>query len=309
MYSLILIVMGSFSVFQNAINTRLNDYSKSPFLSSAVSFIVGGIFLAILLLFQNVGFAISWSTVVNNPWWLWTVGLSGSFSLSVNILLFDRLGSVQTAVLPIVGQIIMGVIIDQFGLFYSPISKLDFWKTLGLLLVIVGMYLAVVLSNRQHTHVSKNVKGKFFWQMMGILAGLIVGLQKAINGRAGIVFHSTVKASLIAFIIGAVTLLIVSMIVHVPLIQRAKDIRTGVKQHWWIIIGGLLGGTYTFLSSWLVPKIGTGEVVVVSLFGQLLFSALIDQLGILEPHRIRVNWIRALGLIMMFIGVICIRMI
>ena len=112
---------------------------------------------------------------------------------------------------------------------------------------------------------------------------------------------------MIAFIIGAVTLLIVSMIVHVPLIQRAKDIRKGVKQHWWIIIGGLSVDVLPLLSSWLVPKIGTGEVVVVSLFGQLLFSALIDQLGILEPHRIRVNWIRALGLIMMFIGVICIQ--
>lgn len=301
--------MGSFSVVQTAINTRLNDYAKSPFLSSAVSFIIGGAFLAIILLFQGKNFLISWSIFTNNPWWLWTVGFSGAFSLCVNILLFPRLGSVQTAILPIVGQIIMGIFVDQFGLFYSPVKKLNLLKLVVLILVIVGMYCVVVISNRDKSSVVKTVKNKFFWQILGIIAGLAVGIQTAINGRAGIVLDSTVKASLVAFIMGAVTLLVISVIIHVPLITRVKDIKNGMRSQCWIITGGLLGSTYTFLSSWLVPKIGTGEVVVVSLFGQLLFSAVIDQLGLFEAKKIPINVIKASGLVIMFLGVICIRMI
>lgn len=38
----------------------------------------------------------------------------------------------------------------------------------------------------------------------------------------------------------------------------------------------ILGAIYVLGCAWLVPQIGTGQVIVLVLFGQLFFSAIID---------------------------------
>ncbi|GIP69435.1 hypothetical protein AWA1501_15980 [Lactiplantibacillus pentosus] len=69
-------------------------------------------------------------------------------------------------------------------------------------------------------------------------------------------------------------------------------------------IGGFLGAAYVFGSAWLVPQIGTGQVVVIALFGQLLFSAIIEQFGWFEAQAQRVKLPRLVGLLLMLVGVI-----
>ncbi|MGZ7885834.1 DMT family transporter [Ligilactobacillus salivarius] len=62
---------------------------------------------------------------------------------------------------------------------------------------------------------------------------------------------------------------------------------------------------YVLGCAWLVPQIGTGQVIVLVLFGQLFFSAIIDNWGLLHS---KVNPI-ILGLITMFIGVVVLHFI
>ncbi len=124
------------------------------------------------------------TTFTHNPWWLWIVGFTGVFGLTVNILLFSRLGSVQIAVLPIFGQMLAGILVDQFGLFYSPISKITPVKLFGLILVLLGMLSVVVFSNKSGK--MSNIRQKnshIYWQLLGVFAGLVIGFQTAINGR------------------------------------------------------------------------------------------------------------------------------
>ena len=61
------------------------------------------------------------SQAFGEPLWIWFGGLLGVVALTGNILLFPHLGAVQTVVLPIAGQIMMGVVIDHFGFFDSPL--------------------------------------------------------------------------------------------------------------------------------------------------------------------------------------------
>lgn len=134
--------MGSGLAIQTAINSRLGSVSGSSFLASMVSFVVGAIFLNVLLILTGTSPLVNMTTITSNPWWIWLGGVLGVIGLTTNILLFPKLGSVQTAVLPIFGQIVMGQIIDQFGLFKSPISKFTIIKLVGLVLVAGGMLLA-----------------------------------------------------------------------------------------------------------------------------------------------------------------------
>ncbi|KRO26360.1 DMT family transporter [Lactiplantibacillus fabifermentans] len=308
-FSIIPVIMGAGVAMQTAVNSRLGSYTKSPYLASAISFLVGAVFLSLILLVNQTSFGIALTTITSNPWWLWTVGLTGAFALTVNVLLFPRLGSIQTAVLPIVGQIAMGVLIDQFGWFSSPVAQLTVFKAVGLGLVVLGMFLAVIWSNRHRVTTNTATPHKLWWQGLGIIAGLTFGVQTAINGRVGIVLQSPAKAALVAFVEGALILGLLTLVLRVPVGLRLKNVGQGLRQSWWLLLGGILGGTYILLSAWLVPQIGTGTVVVISLFGQLLFSAVIDQLGLFKATKLPINGTKVLGLVVMLAGVILVRFI
>lgn len=308
---LIPVLMGLTVAAQTAVNSRLGKYTQTPFMASAISFSVGSLFLLVMMLVTRTSILIPLTTFTHNPWWLWIVGFTGAFGLTVNILLFPRLGSVQTAVLPIFGQIIAGVLVDQFGLFYSPISQITPLKLLGLILVLLGMLAAVVLGNKNGSKTNTNQKGtQIFWQLLGIFAGLVIGFQTAINGRLGTVLHSPIKATFVAFLIGAIVLTIVTLLLGTPMRVRFHAINHGIKKgEWWILIGGICGSLYVFFAAWLVPLIGTGSVIVIALFGQLFFSAIIDQLGMFYSVKRSMNLFKVIGLVVMLVGIVIIRFI
>lgn len=226
----------------------------------------------------------------------------GVLGMTVNLLLFPRLGSVQTAILPLFGQIIMGIIIDQFGLFDSPQSGLTLIKTAGVLLVAIGMLTATGVIGK-HDQTKQKSQNNLLLQLLGIGSGFLMASQTAINGELGVVLGSSVHAAMISFTVGAILLYLLLIALRIP-VQNLRPAIKADKNLWWIWIGGFLGALYVFGSAWLVPQIGTGQVVVIALFGQLFFSALIDHLGLFESNVNKVRFSRIIGLVIMFLGVI-----
>ncbi len=69
----------------------------------------------------------------------WVVGgLLGVSFLTGNLLLLPKLGATLTVIATVAGQIIMGVIIDTFGLLLT-IHDFNLIKAIGVLLLIVGI--------------------------------------------------------------------------------------------------------------------------------------------------------------------------
>lgn len=301
------IIMGAALGMQTAVNSKLRHVVHSPYLASTVSFTVGAIFLAILTLLNQQSLGVSGAIVENNPWWMWLGGFLGVVVLTVNILLFPRLGGVQTAVLPIFGQILMGIIIDQFGLFFSPKTSLTVVRVIGILLVVLGVLVTVGVFNHSQKRASQPENHhQLLWQAIGVIAGMFGATQFAINGHLGVVIASPIHAAMISFTIGAILLIVFVLVAKVPV----KNLQLAVKQgssKWWIWIGGILGGSYVLGSASLVPKIGTGQVVVMALFGQLLFSAIIEQFGLFQSPQETVARNKLIGLMVLFVGVITIH--
>ena len=63
--------------------------------------------------------------------------------------MFPKIGAIQTIILPIVGQVLMGVIIDSFGLFGVRQVPISLIKISGVFILFIGIYIAVVLANRK----------------------------------------------------------------------------------------------------------------------------------------------------------------
>lgn len=124
MYLLLGLFVGSLLPIQTAFNSKMRGIVQSPFLASLFSFAIGTLFLALIAIFQGVPLLITSDVFARTPWWAYLGGLLGMLGLTANILLFPILGSVQTVILPILGQLLMSILIDHFGLFHTLLRPL-----------------------------------------------------------------------------------------------------------------------------------------------------------------------------------------
>jgi transporter family-2 protein len=217
----------------------------------------------------------------------------------------------ETSVMPIIGMLVMGMLIDNFSWFNSIEHPFGMNRIFGVFLVLLGVFLAVgvqeVISRRHTSATAKENKANLWpWRFVGIGAGMLMSIQVAINGQLGVVLNSPLQAAFVSFFIGSVTLIIV-----VGLKERSyTNIKEPIKQSapWWVWVGGFLGGAYILINVYLVGKIGTGQTVVLALFGQIVGSLLVQQFGLLKSIKNRIVPIQILGLIIMLGGVCLIKL-
>ena len=100
------VLTGIVTPLQTAVNARLRG--------TLVSFTVGLAATTIAALLLGP-YPLVPESALHGPWWMWFAGLFGVIFMTGNILLLPRLGSLQTVLMPVLGQITMGLLIDQFG--------------------------------------------------------------------------------------------------------------------------------------------------------------------------------------------------
>lgn len=300
------LVIGIGLPIQTSINSRLNQAVGSPFVASLVSFTLGTIFLTIIMLIEGRPLFFSWHFLMQQPPWLWIGGLFGVIYLTANILLFPKLGSIQTVIMPILGQIIMGLLIDNFGIFDSLIRPVTMLRLIGASLVVVGVIGAVSINQiiaKKHDRMLKVQVLPNLWsyRIAGVIAGMFSASQTAINGHLGIVLKSNVQAALISFLVGVIFLVILVVILrpHFHLERR--------KNPWWMWLGGIIGAIFVLSNIYLVPILGTGLVVVVVLVGIISGSLLIDQFGLFQSKKNPITFAQVVSLLIMVSGVVIIR--
>jgi len=297
--------------FQTSINANLNKRIGSPFAASLISFSVGTAFLTVLILFIEHGISIPFRSIAGEPVWIWLGGLFGVIYLTGNILLMPRLGSVQTVVFPVLGLVIMGLFIDNFGWFRSAQVSMSPTRLCGAALVIAGV--AAVTMAKQKNAAAGTAKNKdgndamlWVWRLLGICTGAMSATQIAINGHLGKVIGDPLEAALISFSVGTVSIFVFLLILRPKINVHSSS---EVRYPWWIWIGGTIGAMYVFCSSYIAPIIGTGMAVVVVQIGQMTGSLTIDHFGLVRSARKPITAVKVLGVVMMLIGAAVIHLL
>lgn len=307
---LLAISIGAILAVQTAINAQLRKFVISPFLASMISFAVGVIFLSITLVSSGSSLGIPLDLLLNQPIYIWLGGIGGAIAITTNILLFPKLGSVQTTILPIFGMTLMSMFIDHNGWFNATQYSFGWNRIFGILLVLLGVLLATAIRSKKNEQYSprtnkESERNLWIWRILGILAGMLLAIQIAVNGQLGKVLHSSSHAALVSFFVGTITLIII-----VGLKDRSyTSIKEPFKQAapWWIWIGGILGGSYVLINVFLVNQIGNGQTVVLALFGQITGSLLVQQFGLFNSLKNRIQPLQIIGLMVMIAGVFLIR--
>jgi bacterial/archaeal transporter family-2 protein len=105
---------------------------------SFISFTIGTIALLFILIFFGTGNISAIGTV---PKWQLIGGLLGAFFVLVQVLVVPKIGVSATLIAVIVGQIILGAIIDHFGLFGGNRLPLDKQKIFAIVLLLFSLFL------------------------------------------------------------------------------------------------------------------------------------------------------------------------
>ena len=306
-YIFIALLTGIGIPLQTTINSRLCGYVKYPLSASFVAFAAGAIFLLLVSLVMGYNILVPPATLSQAPWWIWLGGTIGVIGLTTNICLFPRIGSVQTVIIPMFGQIIAGVVIDHYGWFYSPHIPFTLGRILGVLLVITGVFM-IIMPRKKATKEQSTIaqsKSRRIWQLVGFVAGMLVAARNSINGQLGVVLESSIQAGLIALITGTVVLLIFTGIARQGLTNIAYAVKA--KTPWWVWTGGILGAFFIVARAYLVPVLGTGAVVIIGILGQLSCSLAIDKYRLLNSRKRPVTFRQIIGLVFLLIGAITVR--
>ena len=94
---------------------------------------------------------------------------------------FPKIGSIETAVMPIIRMIVTSMLIDHFGWFHSTTLPFGLNRFIGVILILLGVIFAVVLRDflmhRKLKKMSSDDINKYPWRAVGLLGGSMLAIQ------------------------------------------------------------------------------------------------------------------------------------
>ncbi len=139
LYPLILIA-GALQAWGPPMNGALRKSLENPWLASIVSFLPIVALLMVLWLCLPTPMPTT-KGIAAMPWWAPLGGLVGAFAVIMGLLFVDKIGAGPFAGLTITANILMSLLVDQFGLFGMEQHSLNTWRILGGALMAAGIVL------------------------------------------------------------------------------------------------------------------------------------------------------------------------
>ena len=131
---------GALLPVQAVLNARLGAGLSNPLLAALVSFVVGSLVLALLALLTRAHWPAAGRLAAVPPL-AWLGGLLGAVYVPAALLLAPRLGTTVLFGAVIVGQLLISLVLDHFGLLGLAVHKASWPRLLGVLLVLGGVWL------------------------------------------------------------------------------------------------------------------------------------------------------------------------
>ena len=296
--------VGAIVPVQTAVNTRLRADVRDPVVTALYSFLVGTVSLlpvAWVLTGQPLR---EFSWFADALWGFFHGGRRGVLFIVAIIFFFPQIGSVHTVIMPIVGQMLMGLLIDHFGLFGYDVLSISPLRLFGALIVLGAT--AVVLDIGRGRLWEGHAQGlaAWVWRGFGVAIGMGSATQTAVNGRLGAIIGSPIHAGLLSLAVGVAVLFILSLVLP----GRSRVFRPIPAGPWWKWLGGVLGAFFVVGGALFAPILGTGLMVIAALSGTITAGQLLETRGWIGAPKRRLTVRRVCGLVGIFLGVVVVRM-
>jgi len=134
------IIAGGLTAIQGAFNANLGKLLNHPLQATLISFFVGtfGTLCAIVLLRAGLPPLARLTTI---PPYLFLGGLFGALFITASILFIPKIGVASMLVAALLGQMLVSLVLDHYGLFGLPVHPASALRVAGVGLVMLGLYL------------------------------------------------------------------------------------------------------------------------------------------------------------------------
>ena len=140
-WQLCAIVSGCLMASIGAIYALLGSVIGSPIQATTVSFLIATVAILLFCLcsgnLRQVRKAISCS----HPWWMWLGGICGAICVYGNTWLIPKIGVGLFAMLLLIGQLLLSLLMEQFGWLGAPRKNISAIQIIGILLMLGGVAL------------------------------------------------------------------------------------------------------------------------------------------------------------------------
>lgn len=296
-YMLCLGILGGICFgIQGPVNTALGKRTD-VFQASLISFFGGMILSGLIAIFLGNGDFLLLKEV---KFWQCLGGIYGIINVCVTVAAIPVLGAALSFTLIMLGQILSGSVIDFFGLFGSLKTQLSISRIFGILIIIIGVILIYFGSIKKSEKEVKSNKWKIFFMIISsLLAGILGAMQSPTNASLAKLIGNW-EGTFISFFVGTLTLIFIVLIKNKGRLKTMKNV--GIKP--WMMIGGSYGVLGIFLNLYTVQFLGTTLLVSCTMIGQLSAGLIIDTFGLIQTKKVKINFIRILGIIVIAIGIL-----
>lgn len=293
---------------QTSVNTKLGHTIRSPYLVSIISFAVGVVMTAFVLWCITGSVYIPLGGVAKEPWWIWLGGACGEILVISSMICLPKLGSTETMVMLVLGQIGSGIVIDSLGLFNSELIPLTLLRLLGFALVLGG---SIAVASCDKVDDAGEAGNKWLYRIIAVTAGCFAGVQIAVNGWLGVVTGHAFRSTLISMSVGLITAVV--LVGGLYLFKGGKSAvfdstLPGGARKWWMFTGGLYGVFIVGSNAALATMVGTGLTVILNVTGQTFGGVVVDAVGFLGIEKKPVSLIKIVGIVAMIIGIVRVNM-
>jgi bacterial/archaeal transporter family-2 protein len=139
-FYLLSLVAGIAVAVQTGVNTQLRNDTNSPVFTALISFAIGTVALTIIY-FSFFKVTPVFPADFEFTWWKFTGGLLGVVYVTAIVIAAPRIGAANALGFIVAGQFVAAVIIDHFGLLGMPVNPISWWRVLGIVILICGVYL------------------------------------------------------------------------------------------------------------------------------------------------------------------------
>jgi transporter family-2 protein len=294
---LIAFLTATLIAFQARVNGELSHVLGNPIQAATVSFGSGLIVISIFAMAHKgmrqgfIGIKRGLAEGGLKHWNLFA-GMLGGIFVAIQTNTVTVIGVAIYSVASISGQTASSLIVDALGLAGGAKKHIDSRRIFASLITVLAVLVSV------WDRIDANDLALFPVFLAG-LAGAIVGIQRALNGKINIYSGQHWTTSLLNFIMGTLFLLILTAVL-IP--TGHYEFSSLPRTPWWIYTGGVLGVIYIAYSATIVQHLGVLASTLLSVGGNLFGALIIDWL--LPAHGVRVSaWLVA-GICLSFLGVI-----
>jgi len=136
------VLIGTLLPVQAGLNAELTKILKHPFLGAFISFFMGAVTLAVIILCQRTPVG-DLKRIFSIPPQYFLGGMMGALFVGSSIFMIPRLGATTMMASFVVGQLISSIIIDHNGWFNLPTYSVTPMRILGIIMLFAGLWLVI----------------------------------------------------------------------------------------------------------------------------------------------------------------------